>query len=232
MLGEKLQKNALVSVQDPIVLDDYTEPQPDLILLKWRDDYYAEQLPNAEDALVVIEVADTTLHYDRQEKLPRYAAAGIPEVWIVDAGSETVEQYADPQGSEYRDKKVIARGERLVCRSIVGLEIDGVEILAPKRQLGFMRVAHAGRVTLRWLLIVTAIIATVIGLVRARYAHMYPYGRTHACDLALYFELTAYADANNGFFPAGEATPEAASVPNWQEQGPRWLHAGGKNSVG
>ncbi len=107
LLVNRLQKKALVSVQDPIVLDDYTEPQPDLILLKWRDDYYAEQLPNAEDALVIIEVADTTLHYDRQEKLPRYAAAGIPEVWIVDAGSEAVEQYVDPQGSEYRDKKVI-----------------------------------------------------------------------------------------------------------------------------
>jgi Uma2 family endonuclease len=129
LLGEKLRKRALVSVQDPIVLDDYTEPQTDLILLKWRDDYYAEQLPIADDALVVIEVADTTLQYDRQEKLPRYAAAGIPEVWVVDAGSETVEQYVGPPGGEYREKQVIARSERLVCRSIAGLEIDGVEIL-------------------------------------------------------------------------------------------------------
>jgi Uma2 family endonuclease len=121
----------LVSVQDPIVLDDYTEPQPDLILLKWRDDYYADQLPVAQDAFVVIEVADTTLQYDRAEKLPRYAAAGIPEVWIVDAQSETVEQYLSPQGNEYREKKVIARGDRLICRAIDGLELDGVDILGP-----------------------------------------------------------------------------------------------------
>jgi Uma2 family endonuclease len=129
LLIELLQRRASISIQNPLILDDYTEPQPDLILLKWRDDYYAEQLPVAQDALVVIEVADTTLQYDRQQKLPRYAAAGIPEVWIVDAPSETIEQYLSPQGNEYREMKIIARDGRLVCRAIAGLEIDGVEIL-------------------------------------------------------------------------------------------------------
>jgi Uma2 family endonuclease len=128
LLVEKLKRRSLVEVQNPIILNDFTAPQPDLVLLKWQDNFYADHTPIAEDAFVVVEIADTTLQYDRQEKLPRYAAAGIPEVWIVDGQNEAVEQYLNPQGGQYQEKKVIARGDRLVCRSIADLEIDGVNI--------------------------------------------------------------------------------------------------------
>ena len=71
LLSRKLPDEYSVSVQDPIQLDDYTEPQPDLAVLRWRDDYYAAQLPTGDDVLLVIEVADSSLDFDRNEKLPR-----------------------------------------------------------------------------------------------------------------------------------------------------------------
>src|SRR5258707_5686068 len=85
-------KAAIVSVQNPVELNSYTEPQPDLSLLCLRDDYYRSALPQAADVLLLIEVSDTTLAYDRQEKLPRYARAGVPEVWIVVADSQPDKQ--------------------------------------------------------------------------------------------------------------------------------------------
>lgn len=92
---------AIVSVQNPIRLNEYNEPQPDLALLRPREDAYASALATPEDVLLVIEVADTSLAYDQQEKLPRYARAGIGEVWLVDAGRQIVEQYTMPVADEY-----------------------------------------------------------------------------------------------------------------------------------
>src|SRR3984957_5698612 len=73
------REKAVVSVQNPLQLNDYTEPEPDVVLLKPRKDFYRGKHPDAESTLLVVEVSDTTLRYDRKIKLPRYAAAGIPE---------------------------------------------------------------------------------------------------------------------------------------------------------
>jgi len=75
---------ALVATQNPLRLDDFSEPQPDIALLKPREDFYAARHPGPEDVLMVIEVAETSVRYDRDKKLPLYARAGIPEVWLVD----------------------------------------------------------------------------------------------------------------------------------------------------
>jgi Uma2 family endonuclease len=91
---------AIVSVQNPVRLDEHTEPQPDLTVLRTRD--YRRSLPGPGDVLLLIEVSDTTLSYDRGVKLPLYARAGIPEVWIVDVVGETLERHTDPSGEIYR----------------------------------------------------------------------------------------------------------------------------------
>lgn len=95
---------AVVSVQNPLRLSNYTEPEPDVVLLKPRKDAYRRKRPMAEDALLVVEVADTTLKYDRDTKLPRYAAAGIPEVWIENLEADRLRVYREPAGNSYRTR--------------------------------------------------------------------------------------------------------------------------------
>jgi Uma2 family endonuclease len=102
---------AIVSVQNPVRLDEHTEPQPDLAVLRVRD--YRESLPTPEDALLLIEVSDTTLSYDRGVKLPLYARAGIQEVWIVDLIGGVVERHTDPSGDGYRNSKQVRRREKI-----------------------------------------------------------------------------------------------------------------------
>lgn len=124
LLSQSVGNTAIVSVQDPIRLDDWSEPQPDVALLRYRDDFYADALPVADDVLLVIEVSDTSLAYDRDEKLPRYAAAGIPEVWITDVAHDRVEQYLEPRGSNYRMKLLVERGEAVAAQRMAGMHIE------------------------------------------------------------------------------------------------------------
>jgi len=110
LLTRYLDDQAIVSVQNPLLLNDYSEPQPDLLLLRWRDDFYEEHHPTPADTLLVIEVANTSVTSDRTAKLPRYAAAGIPEVWIVNIKQRVIEQYTQPDGDEYGNRKIVRRG--------------------------------------------------------------------------------------------------------------------------
>ena len=92
---------AIVSTQNPVILPPDSEPQPDIALLKPSADRYRNALPTASDVLLIIEVADTTLDYDRTIKLPRYARHGIPEMWIVDLQSRRIEVYREPGTDRY-----------------------------------------------------------------------------------------------------------------------------------
>jgi len=100
---------AVVSVQNPLRLNNYTEPEPDVVLLKPRQDAYRRKRPVAEDALLVLEVADTTLAYDRNVKVPRYAAAGIPEVWIEDLENDVMLVFRDPERNSYKTDLTLKR---------------------------------------------------------------------------------------------------------------------------
>ncbi len=91
-----------VSVQNPLRLSDHSEPEPDLALLRPRQRPYAEAHPGPEDALLVIEVADTSLDYDRSRKLPLYARHGIAEVWLFDLEGRQLEVWRDPSPEGYR----------------------------------------------------------------------------------------------------------------------------------
>jgi Uma2 family endonuclease len=110
MLVQQAGEAAVVRVQNPVRLSDLTEPQPDFALLRARDDFYAARHPGPADTLLVIEVSHTTLGYDREIKLPLYALAGIPEVWIVNVEDGEVEVYRDPAGPQYRHRETVRPG--------------------------------------------------------------------------------------------------------------------------
>ena len=100
-LSCQLARRAIVAVQDPISIHEYSESEPDLVITKFREDFYAKSHPQPEDVLLVIEVADTSLDYDLKAKVPLYAAAGIPEVWLVNLNDHTLTVFNQPEGIAY-----------------------------------------------------------------------------------------------------------------------------------
>jgi Uma2 family endonuclease len=129
MLERLAGDQAIVWVQNPVQVSDYSEPLPDVALLKRRDDFYAQANPQPPDVLLIIEVADSTVEYDRNIKMPLYARAGIPEVWLVNLPKETVEIYAAPLEGEYREIRLVKRGEALSAKSVPNLTIDAGAVL-------------------------------------------------------------------------------------------------------
>lgn len=101
LFGDALRGQALVSVQSPVRLGPHSEPEPDVALLRFRDDDYADAHPGPADVFLLVEVADTTLAWDRRYKLPLYAASGVDEVWLVDLATGTVEISTGPAGPGY-----------------------------------------------------------------------------------------------------------------------------------
>ena len=113
LLVTRLAGRAYVSVQNPIRLDRHTEPQPDLVVARRRRSGYTDRHPDADDVLLVVEVADSSLRHDREQKAPRYGRAGIPETWLVDLAAETVTVYSDPGPDGYARAQVRRRGDGL-----------------------------------------------------------------------------------------------------------------------
>jgi Uma2 family endonuclease len=115
-----------VSVQNPISLPPHAEPQPDFSVVRARR--YGRSLPRAEDVLLVIEVSDTSLAYDREIKLPLYAGAGIPEAWIIDINNRTVSRYTQPEHGLYAKSRTAEPGMKIDSTVLAGLtiEVDGI----------------------------------------------------------------------------------------------------------
>ena len=122
-LVRRVQEGAIVSVQDPIVLSGHTEIYPDLALLKRRSDFYSESLPRPADVLLIIEVSETTVEYDRGVKLPRYAGSGIPEVWLVDLRDRAVDIYRQPASGGYREHQRLGPGQAIVIPGVFGQQM-------------------------------------------------------------------------------------------------------------
>jgi Uma2 family endonuclease len=125
----KLNERVVVSPQNPIRLSDMSEPQPDLVLLRPRSDFYGTSKAKPEDVLLLIEIAKSSLDYDRTTKLPRYAAAGIPEVWIVNLADDQLEVYRKPGEGGYGERIVLVRGDRIAPQSLLDLVLRVDEIL-------------------------------------------------------------------------------------------------------
>ena len=108
--GEK----AVVSPQNPVQLSDWTEPQPDIVVFKPRSDFYESKKPTPSDVFLVMEISDTSLGYDLKIKLPYFAAALIPEVWIQDINGDILHVFRDPEGNRYVTSTQLKAGD-FVC---------------------------------------------------------------------------------------------------------------------
>lgn len=105
---------AIVSVQNSIRLDRWSVPQPDFAVFRYREDFYLDgRRPNPADALLLIEVADSSLRYDREVKLPLYAEAGIREYWIADLQGRVVNAYRQPEGNRYVEEMTCRGGDQV-----------------------------------------------------------------------------------------------------------------------
>ena len=125
----QLYGHAIVRVQNPVRLDDNSEPQPDVMLLQWRDDFYRDGHPGPDDVLLLIEVSDSSVDFDRTAKLSAYAEAGIPEVWIVNRPDHRIESYADPAGDEYATVRHYDPGESIAPQAFPDIVLDVSRIL-------------------------------------------------------------------------------------------------------
>ncbi|NJO18081.1 MAG: Uma2 family endonuclease [Thioploca sp.] len=102
LLLQAVGNTAIVSVQNPVMLSEDSESQPDLAILRWREDFYATTHPQPQDILLIVEIADTTASVDRTYKIPLYAQYNIPEVWLLDLQKRQLEIYRQPEADHYR----------------------------------------------------------------------------------------------------------------------------------
>jgi Uma2 family endonuclease len=118
-LSRQLSDDYIVNAQNPIALSDHSEPEPDISVLRYRADFYQRSHPQPKDIHLLIEVSDTSLDKDQKVKLPLYAAAGIPEVWIINLPEKQLEQYTEPTTDGYRLIRIYRAGDTL--------ELDWIE---------------------------------------------------------------------------------------------------------
>ena len=119
----------IVAVQSPFRLSTSSEPEPDILVLRYRADFYQDALPGPADVLLILEVADTSLAYDRQTKLPLYAAAAIPEVWIANLNEQTIEVYRQPHGDRFELMTTHRRGATLTPVSLPEVSVRVEDLL-------------------------------------------------------------------------------------------------------
>lgn len=117
-------RRAIVSVQNPVELSNRSEPEPDLTLLRVRDDFYRDALPLASDVLLAIEVADSTLVYDRDVKRPLYARHGVPEYWLIDVSGERITVFRDPHGDGYARESTPDDPRSVPIGALEGVTVD------------------------------------------------------------------------------------------------------------
>jgi hypothetical protein len=126
IFATRLSGLAVVAIQNPVPLNNNSEPQPDLAILRYRQDFYSLAHPTPADVLLIIEVSDTTLKFDREVKVPLYASEGIIEVWIVNLQDRVLERYWQLEQGEYQNIQTYGMGESL---SILDLAIAVDEML-------------------------------------------------------------------------------------------------------
>lgn len=131
LLVLRVTPRATVKVQNPLRIDQHSEPQPDLVVARRREDFYAAGHPRPEDTLLVIEVGDSSARFDRVVKAPIYARSGVPEVWLVDLGADEVRVLRAPSDDGYADVLVRRRGETVRPAAFPDLVLLVEDVLGP-----------------------------------------------------------------------------------------------------
>jgi Uma2 family endonuclease len=129
LFGQLGLPGIIIRVQSPIQLNEHSAPQPDLALPRFRTDFYTTGHPGPEDVLLVIEVAETSLAYDRDVKMPSYARAMIPEAWLLNVIGKTIERYTDSDGTTYRSLTRFKRGQEIPVDAVPGLRLSTTALL-------------------------------------------------------------------------------------------------------
>jgi len=126
----KLASNqAVVSVQNPVQLNDLSEPEPDLMLLKPNPDFYSAHHPDASHVLLLIEVADSSLKFDQNQKLRLYALHNIPEYWLLNIKDACLEVYRQPYDGLYAEKTTLRAGDNITLSQLNDININIADIL-------------------------------------------------------------------------------------------------------
>ncbi len=118
-------------VQAPLPLSEHSAPEPNLALLKFREDDYAGGYASPEDTLLVIEVAESSLNYDMAVKSQIYGRAGIPEMWVLNLQGDCIERFQEPGTEGYAQHTVLRRGEKVSPVSLPDVELAVEELLPP-----------------------------------------------------------------------------------------------------
>jgi Uma2 family endonuclease len=129
LLSDLLPGKARVQVQNPVQLSQYSQVQPDITLLRFRDYTKDRQHLGPADVLLVVEVSDTTLIKDRQQKVPLYARAGIPEVWIVNLQQDRIEVHSQPVGGAYKTVRRLRRGQSVAVPGFAEAKVKVEDVL-------------------------------------------------------------------------------------------------------
>jgi Uma2 family endonuclease len=129
LIKDAIERKFSVRTQHPVVLDDFSEPQPDVAVVTFRPDYYRDAHPRPQDILLVVEVADTTVEKDRLVKTRLYARAGIPEALIFNLIEDQLEYYSRPAAGIYQRSEILKRGDRFESKPVNGLTLDVRTIL-------------------------------------------------------------------------------------------------------
>jgi len=129
ILSTQKGKAAQINVQNPIQLNNLSEPEPDFVLLRPNPQLYQNGHPTAADILLLIEVSDSTINYDRGTKIPLYAKDGIVESWIIDLNAKQVEVYLNPTRQGYTEKRIFLPGEMLIPSQLPHIKIGVSDIL-------------------------------------------------------------------------------------------------------
>jgi Uma2 family endonuclease len=122
---------AIVRTQGSIRLSQWSEPEPDVVLLKPRADFYRGEFALGTDTLLVIEVSDTTLRYDRDRKVPLYALHGVPEAWVVDVNDNALLVYGDLRDGTYERHVLLERPATVPVTQLPGITLDVRALFAP-----------------------------------------------------------------------------------------------------
>jgi Uma2 family endonuclease len=128
LLG-RLHGRVVLWPQNPLVILPDSEPQPDIILLRWRDDFYRDPLPQPADVALLVEVASSSLRYDRHVKGPLYAEAGVRDYWIVDLDGDAMDVYREPRAGVFERTERVARGATLTPLAFPDVILPVADIL-------------------------------------------------------------------------------------------------------
>ncbi len=134
LLASIAPNQVIVSTQNPLRLSNFSEPQPDLCLLRYRNDFYSSRSVEASDALLLIEVSDSSLRFDRRVKIPLYAASGVAEVWLVDLDLPAIEVFdslsPDPPKPAYSRQRVCSGQQRIELGLLPQVSLAAAQVLS------------------------------------------------------------------------------------------------------